>query len=436
MNLSLPKLVDDPNSPFGTTLPFAGVSILAVFCLAFGIWSATAPLDAAVVAPGVVSVDSNVRSVQHLEGGIISDILVREGDQVRRGQPLVRVAQTPASANLNEIKAQYFDAVATEARLEAERDGAARITFPIELLNSNDPVAATAIAAQQSLFQSWRGLLAERLSGQGAVVQGSASETRGLQEQAQQARQKLIYLNQQLQLFGKLVDKGLVSKVRMLSLQQEKADLQGTIASYEASSSSARQKSDEARSQMAQIKAGSGQDVLAQLRDAQTRVYGLRQKLREAEDVAKRVEVRSPADGAVVGLKIHTIGGVIAPGEVLMNIVPAGDELIVQANINPDDIDQVGIGMPASVWLSTTTRRNQDPLEGAVRTISADRLVDAKTGAAYYLARISLDPGSLKSRGIALQPGMSADVMVKTGSHSAIGYLLGPLFQSMSFASR
>jgi HlyD family type I secretion membrane fusion protein len=426
-----------PATPFGKKLPAAGAIVLAVFTAGFAIWSAAAPLEGAVIAPGVVSVESSVRLVQHLEGGIVSKILVREGDRVRRGQPLVTLTSTAISSSLNELKAQYFDAVATEARLIAERDNAAQIRFPPDLLASrDDPLAAAAMRNHQDILTSRRALVRQRHGMQAASLRGLEDEINGSDAQVASGRDRLKILNEELRGMEQLLERGLVTKPRVLALRRDKAEIEGWIARYGADAGSTRKKLQETRYQNAEQNTSTETDVLNQLRDVQARKYNLLQKLATAEDTASRTEIRSPTDGSVVALKVHTIGGIISPGEVLMNIVPANDELVIQANVEPKDIDQVKAGLPASVWLTTGNHRNDQPLEGRISTVSADRIADPKTGNGYYLARVVIDKTGLRGRAIEPQPGMSADVMIKTGARSPLEYILGPLARLTRFATR
>lgn len=426
-----------PAAPFGKRLPAVGAIVLAAFVAGVAIWSAAAPLEGAVIAPGVVSVESSVRLVQHLEGGIVSKILVREGDKVRRGQPLVTLTRTAVSSSLNELKAQYFDAVGTEARLIAERDNSARIRFPDELLaNRGDPLVATAMRNQQDIFTSRRALVHQRRGMQDASLRSLEDDINGYESQAKSGRDRLQFLNEELRGMEQLLARGLVAKPRVLALRRDKADIEGWIARYQADAGSSRKKLQETRYQNAEQNTSVETDVLTQLRDVQARKYDLLQKLSTAEDAANRAEIRSPADGAVVGLKVHTIGGIVSPGEVLMTIVPANDELVIQANVDPKDIDEVKSGLPASVWLSTGNHRNEQPFEGRIATVSADRIADPKTGSAYYLARVVIDKAGLRGREITPQPGMGADVMIKTGARSPVEYVLGPLARLSRFATR
>ncbi|WP_299845903.1 HlyD family type I secretion periplasmic adaptor subunit [uncultured Paracoccus sp.] len=423
--------------PFGRGLALAGFGVIAVFAGTFYVWAAAAPIEGAVVAPGLVSVDTSVRTVQHLEGGIIQDILVRDGDQVEPGQVLIRLQNTVPSSSLNEVQAQYFEARATEARLLAEQQGLDAISFPGELTEKiGDSAAQSAMAGQQGIFDSRRTLMTDRLTIFERTTDGLETEIEGLEGQiaASESRQKL--LGEELADVQRLFDRNLTDKPRLLQLQRDAAQLEGEIASYRAAIGTAEQKIAETALRRSELKNAMETEVVQQLRDSRARAYELSQRLAAARDVMGRTEIRSPVSGVVTGLQVHTVGGVIAAGQPLMDVVPVSDKLVVQATIDPLDIDQVTAGQEAQVWLSALNRRSQHPIEGVVQTVSADRLVDPQTGAPYYLARVELQRAEIEKGGMPLQPGMSAEVMIHTGARTTLDYLLSPITQFLTRAMR
>ena len=423
--------------PFGTGLTLCGFAIILLFCSAFAAWSALAPIEGAVVAPGVVAVESNVRTVQHLEGGIVEAILVREGDVVEAGDPLIRLGNTHPEAALNEVQAQYFEARATEARLAAERDGRDRIEFPADLRDKvGDQAAQAAMAGQESIFASRRSLLRDRLDILARTENALTSEIDGLQGQIDSAERQLALTGEELASANQLMERGLMETPRVLALRRSQADLEGTVSQHRAAIGVARQRVEEARLRMAELKATMANEVEEQLRETRARAYELGQRLAAAQDILERTTIRSPIAGKVVGLDGHTSGGVIAAGQRLLDVVPLNDKLVVQATIDPLDIDQVAEGLPATVWLSAVNRRTQKGIEGRVRTVSADRLTDPRTGMAYYLARIEMEAEAVERAAVPLQAGMSADVMIKTGARTAWDYLSAPILRSLSFALR
>jgi HlyD family type I secretion membrane fusion protein len=431
--LSVPAWLDprlDDNRPFGRMLVLSGFCVILISGGAFYGWASTAPVAGAVVAPGVINVDSNVRAIQHLGGDILKEILVREGDRVQAGQVLLRLDDTATSSNRNELLGQYYEGLATEARLVAEQTGADKIEFPKELTDKfGDAAIARAMKGQEDIFTSRKSMLAERLQIGERTRRQLDSEIEGLKGQITAAQRRLALLNEELASVDTLLAKNLVPQTRRLDLQRSTAELEGEIASYQAGIATAEQKIEEEALRMSDLRNTQSNQVIEELRTTRARNYELTEQLRTAEDVLERGEIRSPVAGVVKGLQVHTIGGVISPGQTLMEIVPVSDKLVVQATIDPLDIDQVRPDMSAQVWLSALNRRTEKPFEGRVTTVSADRLIDQVTGAPYYLARVELDNASLDDKTVPIQAGMSAEVMIRTGDRTTWDYLMSPLVQ-------
>lgn len=420
----------DDRKPFGRLLIAAGFLIIFLSAGAFYGWASTAPIAGAVVAPGVISVDSNVRAIQHLEGGILKEILVREGDPVQAGQVLLRLDDTATSSSRNELLGQYYEGLATEARLLAEQSGAEKIDFPAELTDRfGDAAIARAMKGQEDILASRRAMLAERVAIGERTRKQLESEIEGLKGQIAAAEKRLELLREEQASLAPLVAKNLVPQTRQLNLRSSVAELEGEVASYKAAIATAEQKIEEEALRVADLRNTQANEVVEQLRATRARNYELTEQLRTAEDVLKRGDIRSPVAGVVKGLQVHTVGGVIGPGQTLMEIVPVSDKLVVQATIDPLDIDQVRPNMAAQVWLSALNRRTEKPFEGRVTTVSADRLTDPVTGAPYYLARVEMDSAMLADKSVPIQAGMSAEVMIRTGDRTTWDYLMSPIVQ-------
>ncbi|MER9251965.1 HlyD family type I secretion periplasmic adaptor subunit [Mesorhizobium sp. M0598] len=423
---------EDP-PPFGRRLVISGFAIVAAFSTLTGMWLVAAPIQGAVLATGVVNVASNVKTVQHLEGGIISEILAQEGDRVSPGQVLIRLQNTASAAAANEIKAQWYEAKATEARLVAERDGKDSIEIPPEL-KASGKLAADAVSGQESVFRTRQNLFREQLSLLQQATGSMAKEIEGFEGQVVAATRKLELIEEQLGDVRSLYERKLVVRTRLVDLEREKADVGGALSGYVASIGATQQKMEETKFKIAELSASTTADIVETLGETRAKIYEYEQRMAAADDVATRTEIRAPIGGTIVGLKVHTNGGVVTAGEPLMDIVPQEDSFVVVANVDPLDVDQVKVGLHATVWLSAVNRRYQQPMSGDVRTLSADRLIDPRTGQAFYSVRIVLRPESLKPG--ALQAGMGTQVMIETGARSAWEYLSAPVYAAMGRALR
>ncbi|MES0032015.1 HlyD family type I secretion periplasmic adaptor subunit [Mesorhizobium sp. M0040] len=423
---------EDP-PPFGRRLVISGFAIVAAFSTLTGMWLVAAPIQGAVLATGVVNVASNVKTVQHLEGGIISEILAQEGDRVSPGQVLIRLQNTASAAAANEIKAQWYEAKATEARLVAERDGKDSIEIPPEL-KASGKLAADAVSGQESVFRTRQNLFREQLSLLQQATGSMAKEIEGFEGQVVAATRKLELIEEQLGDVRSLYERKLVVRTRLVDLEREKADVGGALSGYVASIGATQQKMEETKFKIAELSASTTADIVETLGETRAKIYEYEQRMAAADDVATRTEIRAPIGGTIVGLKVHTNGGVVTAGEPLMDIVPQEDSFVVVANVDPLDVDQVKVGLHATVWLSAVNRRYQQPMSGDVRTLSADRLIDPRTGQGFYSVRIVLRPESLKPG--ALQAGMGTQVMIETGARSAWEYLSAPVYAAMGRALR
>jgi HlyD family type I secretion membrane fusion protein len=425
----------DPPFPTGTTL--FGLTIVAAFVLAFGAWSRMAPIESAVIAPGVVAAATGLREVEHLEGGIVTEIEVAAGDRVERGQVLLRLDATGPRARRGELQAGLYEALATQARLAAERDGAPSITFPDGLAGRRADLAAQdAMASQRAIFDTRRRLHAERLDILARTRDGLAAEIEGMRGQIAAADRRLAILDEELATARALLDRDLARRSDVLRLERERAELQGAVAETRAAIGAAEQRAAEARLRVAELRALRATGIAEDLRAATARVHELEQRIDAAENVLRRTEIRAPVAGIVVDMAVGTVGGVVEAGEMLLSILPEGDAFVVRASIDPLDIDRVAPGLDATVWLSSLNRRRQSGIAGRVETISADRLTDPATGAPYYLARVAMEAGGAERSGVPLHAGMGAEVLIATGRQTALDYLAAPIARSLSRAFR
>lgn len=429
----------DPRAParrdmgVGPTMGF-GLIVIALFLGGFGAWAGFAPLESAAIAPGVVSVSGKRKTVQHLEGGIVAELPVREGEVVAAGQALVVLDDTQARASFSLLRAQHRSAAALKARLEAERDGLAGIRWPASLreAGARDDVLAT----EERIFRARARSLANRTAIYRRQIEQLRAEAAGLEEEVETQDRQLGLLEEEIAALGGLVAKGVEGKPRLLALKRTKAEVAGSRARNRSQVARVGQRVEETLLAIAELGNERLSGVVGELREVQTRMSDLREHLESARNVLTRTRVLAPVAGTVVNLRVFTRGGVVGPGEPLMELVPAGDRLVVEARVEPTDIDSVHPGLGAKVRLTAFSQLETPPLPGKVTRVSADRLVDAMTGAPYYEARIALDAEQPALAELKLQPGMPAEVMIVTGERTALEYLLEPIVTSLGRALR
>lgn len=416
----------------------AGLIIIGVMFGGFGVWSAVAQLDSAVVAHGVVAVEGRRKVIQHLEGGIVADILVADGEKVEKDQVLVRLDPVRPRANLQIVRGQLDAAMALEARLTAERLGSPGIDFPPALLERlTEPEVADAIQGQIVLFEARR----EAQNGQTEVLESRIlqlqEEIRGLTEERAANVRQMAILKDEIAGIEDLVGRGLVARPRLLALQRAVANLEGENARLSGNIARQQQAIGEARLQIISIKNQFREDVANRHRETEAQIFDLRERYTAARDIVDRIDLRAPHDGYIVGLRAHTIGGVIRPGDTIMEIVPTGEELVLEVQVRPEDVDNVTVGQEADVMLTAFKMRTTPTVPGTVVTVSADRLIDERSGAPYYLAKVLIDKDALaRLEHVTLQPGMPAEVFIKVGLRSPLNYMIEPLTDSMRRAFR
>lgn len=427
-----------PPLPPTKTFVLAGLLVFLLFFGGFGLWAATAPLSSAAIAPGTVRVESQRKTVQHLEGGIIDDLLVREGEVVQRGQILVVLDRTQAASRRDALRNQYISLQAEKARLLAERDGAERIEFPRELESARaERRIAEVLAGQEQIFATQRQSLRRQVSILERRIDQLQSQIDGLEAQIDAEQQQLQLIRQETQDVQSLFDKGLERKARLLALQRETARLEGLKADHFAQIARASQAIGEAELQILGLQDRLDASVASDLEEVERKLVDTEEELRAAEDVLNRREIRAPTTGTVINLRFFTTDGVIEPGAPVLDIVPQHDRLIIEAEVSPLDIDVVSAGLDAQVRLTAFKLRNAPMLKGHVIQVSADRLVNERTGSAYYSALIEIDgPEVERVDGLALYPGMPAEVIVETGKRTLLQYLAQPVGDSFVRAFR
>ena len=435
-----PNPAGQPRRLRSNPLPYILFGLLIVLLMFGGIgtWASLAPLQSAVIAPGVVTVFSKRKTVQHLEGGIVSEILVRDGGQVEEGQLLLRLDDTRARANLAIIKGQLNVYRARKARLEAERDSREAINFPSSLLlQDSDPKIADTLRGEAELFTARRSTLEGEVKILTQRVEQLKEEIKGLKAQRLSKTAQLKFIVEEVQGLRQLYEKGYAPKTRILALQRTAEQLAGERGEHIADIARAKNGIGEAELQKIQVEKTFREQVIAELREVEARVFDLEERYVAAADELRRVEIRAPQAGSVVGLDVHTVGGVISPGQPILDIVPQEDELVIEGQVAPQDIDKVSPGLLAVVRLSAFDLRTTPELTGSVFMASADRLVDPATGEPYYQVGVRIDKAEVrKLGGLSLVPGMPAEVFIATGERTALSYFLKPLTDGLKRALR
>jgi HlyD family type I secretion membrane fusion protein len=432
--------------PFATALPGSaapsrpplrgpavfGLSTGIAFVLAFGVWASVAEMESAAVASGTILVEGNRKTVQHLEGGIVGELAVREGAVVKAGEVILRLDDTLARTAVDQLRGQLRATIAQEARLIAERDERPEISFPTEMTSvANDPSVAEMMAAQQRIFTSRRDSVDSqtRILRQRTVQ--AEEQIAGLQAQVRSQDRQDALIREEIVAVETLVNQGLEKKPRLLLLQRTMAENEGKRGQNLAEIARVRQSIGENELRIHDLRTTVLTEAVKTLRDEQTKIYELRERLRAAEDVLARQFVRAPVSGKVVGLKVFTVGGVIQPREPLMEIVPAEDALIVEVQVTPADIDTVRIGLPVRLTFSAFNHWSTPVIDGTVIDVSGDRLTDQRTGANYYTARIAANAEQLAENKLELRPGMPVDAQIVTGQRTLMEYLLRPVTDLM-----
>lgn len=406
-----------------------GAIILLISVGGFGVWAATAKLDSAVIAPGKVAVESNRKEIQHLQGGIVKEIAVRDAQRVNEGDLLVVLDHTQAKANTDLTRIQYFQALTHEARLMAERDGLDEITFPDMIMrNKDDPAVKTMMTDQERQFGERKESIENRIDIFEAQIAQQEEFIAGTREQIASLDSQIASYDTEIEAVRPAAEKGFYAKNRLAALERERTRIFGQKAESRSSIARTEQSIGEAKIEILQLKQEFVENVVEQLREARLTLADARERHTIASDVYDRVEIRAPQDGIVQNMQVHTLGGVVQAGETIMEIVPVNDDLIINARISPLDIDSVRTGMQAEVRFSSFTGQEIPTIFGTVEWISADILIDEMEREEYYVSKIIVDNDSVPERiAKVLTPGMPGDVIIATGERTTLNYLIQPL---------
>jgi HlyD family type I secretion membrane fusion protein len=433
----LRRYLDAPADGYASNLDFlntqrvvrSGLVIVVVFVLGFFAWAAFAPLDTALTAPGTIVVESHRKTIQHLEGGIVRTIFVHDGQVVQPGQLLIQLDETQARVGLALLEDEADALTAQQARLIAERDNKDKIDFPADLMaKQNDPKIAQILKGEESTFAAQRAALTQQV----AILTGRRDENAriiaGLQDEQDSIEKQVGLIQKEESGVSTLVKEGLQPLPRLLGLQRNEADLTGQRGQLIEKIAQTQLNTGETDLQIINQKNQFLNDVLKDMTDVRDKRYDLLNRIQAARDVLDRCSLVAPVGGTVVSLTVHTEGAVIRPGETVMEIVPKNDKLEVEAHVRPQDADDVYVGQPAKVSLGAYKQRRLPMITGQVTAMSADRLVDEKSGQTYFIASVSVDRAVLRQYpDVRVVPGMPVEVAIETGTQTPLDYFVDPI---------
>jgi HlyD family secretion protein len=440
MNLELapkPASAAQPDS-YRSYLRWGMLTIAALVIGVFG-WAMMAKINGAVLASGLVEVQGKPKTVQHLDGGIVGEILVENGQEVKAGDVLLRLDPTMLDVNREIVDVQLNETLARVTRLRSERDGALTINWPEQLIKAqSNPRVARAMDGQEKLFNARIAAARGQVSQLRQRVSQLSDQITGLQSLITSQNDQVAKIQQEANAKRTLVEKGYLGEPAVLALEREELRLRGSIQNQESEVNRLKGAIAETREQIRQLDRDRQSEVLTELRAAETEMSGFTERLTAAQSQAGRIEIVSPVDGSVHNLGVTTVGGVIAPGQELMQIIPADAKLIVVAQVLPRDIDQVYPGQLTRVRFSAFNARRTPELFGSVVKVAPDRQIDEMTGFPYYEVEVDVPPEELArlDESLTLMPGMPAESFMQTESRSVLNYILKPATDAMTRAGR
>ena len=426
-----PKAAYDNYLLTGFFLIFALVS-------GFVLWTTLAPIQGAVIAAGTVVVEGKPKTLQHLDGGIVSEILVSDGDKVNAGDVLLRLDPTSLNANRDLIQKRLDEAIAFQARLTAERDRRSNIPWKtIFPSDKRSPNVATIIKDQTQLFQTRRSASQGQLAQLQKRLQQSEEQILGFQSQSAANQSQLNIILKELEGLRELFKDGYVSQTRILALEREQAGLSGQISGLKAEIARTRTVIGETEIEILQVTRLMQEAVLTELRVKESEISDLKEQLISASDQASRVDVLAPVSGTIHNMAISTLGGVITPANPIMDIIPNTDRLIIESKVEPMYVDQIYAGQDTTVRLSAFNQRTTPELNGKVISISANTTIDPVSGVPFYTVKIEIPTAEIsRLKGLILVPGMPAEAFMQTDKRTVINYLLKPATDQLSRSFR
>ncbi len=417
---------------------YAGVFVFVLLVFGFGLWAALTPLASGVHVMGKVAVETNRKTVDHLEGGIVKEILVQEGSQVRKGDPLIVLEGTQTRANREVAFARFAASLVAEARLLAERGGGERFALPADLAqHAADERVRTAMQGQMQLLRERRQLYLEQVAAQQQRVEQSRQQAAVIEANRNTNAAQFAIAERENSAVQTLFGQGFATATQARATERELARLRGEAQALEAESRRVQAVQDEARRQLEIAHASYRREVSEQLDTVRANVREAREQMEAADDGVRRSVIRAPQEGQIVGLMVHTVGGVVPPGAPLMFIVPEHEKLLIDGQIKPLDASYVRPGMPAEAKFSGLPKRTSPLLRGHVLTVSTDTLNDPKSGLSFYLVRVEIGADQMRRlEGTNVTPGMPVELLLEADSRTMLEYLVAPWWDLFRKAMR
>ncbi len=424
-----------PTANLSFRKPFLlGFIALSVFIGSLGYWSATAKLESAAIAYGDLSVLSKRQAIQHLEGGIIENLYVQEGDLVKKGQPLIQLSKRQATAKLDAVSGHFIHTLAKESRLVAELDELWTIAWSNDLIEVPRPdIVLEAQLVQNKIFEARKRFFDSKVMIIEQSISGASLELDNLAQTKVIERERLAFIEEEIASNQALVQKGFSGKSTLLQLKRLAAEVRSTLSQLDRQSLTVRKRIDENRAKIEELKLERLNEIVVDLRNTKAEIVTSREEYRSAKDVVVRTSIVAPISGRVVNMQVFTQSGVISTGQTLLELVPQDDKLLVEARVSPQDIDLVSAGQHAQVRLTALNARTLAPLDGTVLTISADKLTQ-ENQEDFYLARIEISQEDVAT--YRLTSGMNAEVLILSEPRTPLSYLIRPLTESMNRAFR
>ncbi|MBN8827232.1 MAG: HlyD family type I secretion periplasmic adaptor subunit [Sphingobacteriia bacterium] len=412
-----------------------GLYIVGAFVAFFLLWGGFAPINSAIVAHGTIIPSGHLKVVQHLQGGIIERILVNEGDIVKKGDPLIELSKTQAKAKLQVVINQYTAKKISEARILSEKEEKDELILPYDLkIDMENEDVKKFFDAEKSVLKNNKDSLKGQIGLYEQQISIAEDHIKSLESQVKATEHQKTLVNEELTNVQILFNKQLVQKTRLLSLQKNLSELDIRITEYYSQINKSRESINEVKLKIEQIKQNRQRELASELKEVEQHLASLKEELDAAQDIETRTKITAPEDGVVTHLRYHTEGGVIPPGQPIMEIVPTNATLIVEARVMPQDIDVVREGQETKIMITAFKARFTPRISGTLKYVSADRISDERSNQAYYLARVEINQEEVKQLGKTLLPGMPAEVFIVTGERTFLEYFLSPITNSLRHA--